>query len=61
MLALGLVLGLMVMDIYGRTGELAVGYSLLTVLLLIVGVLSLYSGITLHTIRAFFLQLSRRE
>jgi glycosyltransferase involved in cell wall biosynthesis len=61
MLAFGLVLGLVVMDIYGRTGELAVGYSLLTVLLLIVGVLSLYSGITLHTIRAFFLQLSRRE
>jgi glycosyltransferase involved in cell wall biosynthesis len=57
---LGVLLGLLVVDIYGRTGELAVGYSLLTVLLLIVGVLALFSGITLHAMRSFFLQMSRR-
>jgi glycosyltransferase involved in cell wall biosynthesis len=61
MMTLGVTLGLIVVDTYGRTGELAIGYSLLTVLLMIVGVLSLFSGITLHTIRAFFLQLSRRD
>jgi glycosyltransferase involved in cell wall biosynthesis len=60
MLALGVLLGLVVVDIYGRSGELAIGYCLLTVLLLIVGVLSLFSGIILHTIRAYFLQQSRR-
>ena len=59
-LALGLLLGLMVVDIYGRTQELAVGYALLTVLLAVVGILALFTGITLHTMRAYFIQFSRR-
>jgi glycosyltransferase involved in cell wall biosynthesis len=59
-LALGLLLGLLVVDIYGRTHELAVGYALLTVLLAVVGILALFTGIILHTMRAFFIQISRR-
>jgi hypothetical protein len=59
-LALGLLLGLTVVDIYGRTQELAVGYALLTVLLAVVGILALFTGITLHTMRAYFIQFSRR-
>lgn len=58
--ALGVLLGLAVVDIYDQTRQLAVGYSLLTILLLIVGVLSLFAGITLHTMRAFFLQMAKR-
>jgi hypothetical protein len=59
-LALGLLLGVTVVDIYGRTQELAVGYALLTVLLAVVGILALFTGITLHTMRAYFIQFSRR-
>ncbi|MGH2355099.1 MAG: glycosyltransferase family 2 protein [Chloroflexota bacterium] len=61
LLVLGILLGLLVVSIYNEIGELAVGYSMLTVLLVVVGMLALFVGITLHTIRAFFLELERRR
>jgi hypothetical protein len=47
----GLLLGFQVVRIYDATQQLAIGYSLITVLLVIVGVLSLFVGIMLHAIR----------
>jgi len=61
LMVLGMLLGLLVVNTYRDTQELAIGYSLLTVMLLVIGVLSIFSGITLHTMRAFFVQLTRRQ
>jgi hypothetical protein len=47
----GLLLGLQVVRIYDATQQLAVGYSLITVLLVIVGILATFVGIMLHAIR----------
>jgi glycosyltransferase involved in cell wall biosynthesis len=52
MLLAGLLLGFQVVRIYDATQQLAIGYSLITVLLVIVGVLSVFVGIMLHAIRA---------
>jgi glycosyltransferase involved in cell wall biosynthesis len=46
----GLWLGMTVMRIYEATTQLAVGYALITVLLVIVGLLSAFVGIMLHAI-----------
>jgi hypothetical protein len=59
-LAAGIALGLVVIDIYNETSQLAIGYSLLTLLLVQAGLLGLSFGITLHAIRAFFVELRRR-
>jgi glycosyltransferase involved in cell wall biosynthesis len=47
----GLGLGFQVVRIYDATQQLAIGYSMITVLLVIVGVLSLFVGVMLHAIR----------
>ncbi len=47
----GLLLGFQVVRIYDATEQLAVGYALITVLLVIVGVLAVFVGIMLHAIR----------
>jgi glycosyltransferase involved in cell wall biosynthesis len=47
----GLLLGLQVVRIYDATQQLAVGYSLITVLLVIVGIVATFVGIMLHAIR----------
>jgi glycosyltransferase involved in cell wall biosynthesis len=47
----GLFLGFQVVRIYDATQQLAVGYSLITVLLGIVGILASFVGIMLHAIR----------
>ncbi|HEX2187104.1 MAG TPA: glycosyltransferase family 2 protein, partial [Chloroflexota bacterium] len=60
LLTLGVALGTMVVSIYASRGELAVGYGLITVLLLVIGVLALFVGIVLHTMRSLFQSLSRR-
>ncbi len=57
----GLLLGLAVMDIYNTTLQFAIGYALLTVLLVETGLLGLFVGIMLHTMRAFFLETGRRR
>ena len=47
----GLMLGFQVVRIYEATLQLAIGYALITVLLVIVGVLALFVGVMLHAIR----------
>jgi glycosyltransferase involved in cell wall biosynthesis len=56
----GVALGVHVVRIYEATLTLAVGYSVLTVLLSVVGVLATFIGIMLHTIRALFVEFSQR-
>jgi glycosyltransferase involved in cell wall biosynthesis len=56
----GLLMGLFVVEIYSRTRQLAVGYTLITLLLAVVGSLSLYTGIILHSIRALLMEFTGR-
>ena len=58
-LLLGLLLGLVVVETYDATRQLAIGYGMLTVLLTVVGLLALFVGITLHTLRAYFVDLAQ--
>jgi hypothetical protein len=51
-LALGALLGLRVVEIFSRTGQLAVGSALLSVLLSMIGMILFSTGFTLHSIRA---------
>jgi glycosyltransferase involved in cell wall biosynthesis len=46
-------------DIFARTRMLAVGYALISALLLILGVLTLFVGLILHSIRNFFTDLKK--
>jgi hypothetical protein len=61
LLILGLLLGLVVVNIYADGGQLAIGYSLVTILFIVLGVLGLFAGIMLHSIRALFLEFTRRR
>jgi glycosyltransferase involved in cell wall biosynthesis len=56
-LLFGLWWGLRVVDIYQRVGELAVGYTLIAVLLCLTGTIALSTGIILHSLRALLLEL----
>jgi glycosyltransferase involved in cell wall biosynthesis len=49
----GLLLGLIVVDRYNTYQKLAVGYALISILLDIIGIQTLFTGIILHSIRAF--------
>ncbi|NJK78798.1 MAG: glycosyltransferase family 2 protein [Chloroflexaceae bacterium] len=60
-LVVGLLWGLWVVDIYSRTLQLATGYALISAILVIVGTLSLFTGIMLHSIRAMILEALRKE
>ncbi len=51
LILLGAILGVWTLDIFSRTGELAIGYSLVVVLLTIVGILSVFIGIILNALR----------
>jgi glycosyltransferase involved in cell wall biosynthesis len=51
LLLAGLALGVQVVRIYDASQQLAVGYSLITVLLVIVGILASFVGVMLHAIR----------
>ena len=53
----GLALGLHILDIYVRTHNLAIGYSLLTLLLCVLGVLVFFGGIILHSTRSMLSEL----
>lgn len=53
----GLALGIHVVDLYRESRTLAVGYAILTVLLGVIGMLSLFTAVLLHSIRAFILDL----
>lgn len=52
-LIVGLSLGLIVVDRYNTYQQLALGYALISVLLDIIGIQTLFTGIVLHSIRAF--------
>ncbi len=52
---LGLGLGVWTVDIYRRTQELAVGYALISVMLFLLGNMSLTTGIILHSVRGLLL------
>ena len=60
LLVSGLALGGLVVDGYRRLDELAVGYALLTVLLLILGSIGLIAGFLLHALRGTFLSLEHQ-
>jgi glycosyltransferase involved in cell wall biosynthesis len=53
--------GAWVVIIYQRTTQLAVGYALISVLLTIVGSLSLFAGVILHSVRGLLLELVAAE
>jgi methyl coenzyme M reductase beta subunit len=53
----GLLWGMRVVAIYGRTQVLAVGYALFSMLLFIIGSLGIFAGITLHSTRELILEL----
>ena len=57
LLIAGLALGRHVVEIFYAGGVLPVGYALITVLLVVVGVLALFTGIILHSIRILLLDL----
>jgi glycosyltransferase involved in cell wall biosynthesis len=50
-----------ILDIYARTGLLAMGYSVLATLLVIMGVLTLFQGITLQTLTNISKQISENR
>jgi hypothetical protein len=52
-LILGIILGIVVVDRYNTYENLAVGYALISILLNLIGIQTLFTGIVLHTIRAF--------
>jgi hypothetical protein len=56
-LLFGLLWGLLVVDIYSRTHVLAFGYSLIAVLSTLAGVLTVLTGIILHSIRGLLVEL----
>jgi len=53
LLALGITLGLVVVYLYNTYQSLAVGYALISILLSLIGIQTFFTGIILHTIRAF--------
>jgi glycosyltransferase involved in cell wall biosynthesis len=55
LLVSGILWGFWVVDIYRRAHTLAVGYAMLSVLLTIIGMLSLSTGIILHSIRGLLM------
>ena len=56
----GLAGGWRVVDIYSQFQQLAVGYALVSVLLVILGSLGLFTGILLHSIRGLLLGMENR-
>jgi glycosyltransferase involved in cell wall biosynthesis len=59
LLLIGLGWGILVLDIYRRVQTLALGYALLSVLFTVIGVLSVFAGIILHSVRGLLLELVR--
>ena len=55
----GLLMGLLVVSIYAHVHQLAVGYALISLLCTLMGGISLFSGIMLHSIRALLIGLLR--
>jgi glycosyltransferase involved in cell wall biosynthesis len=60
LLLAGLSLDVLVVDIYQHTHLLATGYALVSVLCNVGGLLSVFSGLLLHSMRGSFVELERR-
>jgi glycosyltransferase involved in cell wall biosynthesis len=62
-LTIGISWGLWVMDIYRRSAQLAVGYTLISLLFSMTGMIMLTTGITLHSIRGLLMDMlsSKKE
>ncbi|MBI3160217.1 MAG: glycosyltransferase family 2 protein [Chloroflexi bacterium] len=58
---IGMGWGVYVVDIYRRTTTLAVGYAMISVLLTIVGGLTLSTGIILHSVRGLLTDMLRKK
>lgn len=56
-LMVGILIGLDVVSIYSVTHQLAIGYALISVLCSVLGAMSLFSGIMLHSVRALLMAL----
>jgi len=56
-LLLGLLIGLDVVAIYAASSRLAVGYALLSVMCVIIGSMTLFSGVILHSVRALLVSM----
>jgi glycosyltransferase involved in cell wall biosynthesis len=57
LLTIGILWGLWVVDIYLRSAQLAVGYTLLSILLSMTGIIMLSTGFTLHSVRGLLIEL----
>ncbi len=55
-LAIGVIWGLIVINQYIKLGQLAIGYAMICVLLCLFGLTLFSTGITLHSIRALFIE-----
>lgn len=53
LIILGMIMGVIVVQLYNQHQTLAVGYALISIVLFLIGVQALFTGIILHTIRAF--------
>lgn len=60
LLVLGAALGLVVVNTYQATTQLAAGYALITVLLILVGSIGFFAAIVLHVLRGIFIDLERQ-
>jgi glycosyltransferase involved in cell wall biosynthesis len=60
LIALGVVLGVVVVDIYEQAAEFAAGYALVAAVLVLLGALGLFSGLLLHVLRGDFMALERQ-
>jgi glycosyltransferase involved in cell wall biosynthesis len=56
----GLALGLRVVQIFERSGELAIGYAMVTVLLTIIGTLAIFAGLMLNALRSIVVEVRRQ-
>jgi hypothetical protein len=56
---IGVLVGLWVVEIYRTSQELATGYALITLLFTVTGLLTIYTGVMLHSVRGLLLTLVR--
>jgi glycosyltransferase involved in cell wall biosynthesis len=57
----GFGMGVLVVEIYRRSRELAVGYAMISVLLSIAGMVLFSTGVTLHSVRGLLLDLLKKN
>lgn len=60
MMIVGIAMAFWIVDIYGKTQNLATGYALISILLFMMGSISLSTGVILHSVRGLILDLVGR-